>query len=86
MLKNVWLNAETTSNFKTVDLGHLRWGALLVEHLTLDLGLGHDLTVRGIEPRIWLCADSVEPAWGSISPSGPLSCSCSPSFSHSQNK
>ena len=34
---------------------------------TLGLGSGHDLTVRGINPRMGLCADSVEPAWDSLS-------------------
>ena len=32
-----------------------------------DLGSGHNLEVHGIEPRIGLCADSVEPAWDSLS-------------------
>ena len=27
-----------------------------------DFGSGHDLTVCGFEPRVWLCTDSVEPA------------------------
>ena len=51
------------------------WVAPLVEHRTLDLGSRHDLTVCGIEPRIRLCADSVEPAWDSLSlplPTPPL--------------
>ena len=26
-----------------------------------DFGSGHDLTVRGFEPRVGLCADSSEP-------------------------
>ena len=43
--------------------------AQLVEHLTLGFGSGHDLTVRGFEPHVGLCADSVEPAWDSLSPS-----------------
>ena len=33
-----------------------------VQHLTLDFGSGHDLTVSEIEPRAGLCADSAEPA------------------------
>ena len=37
--------------------------------MTLDLGSGHDLTVYGFEPRVGLCADSVEPVWNSLSPS-----------------
>ena len=36
---------------------------------TLDFSLGHDLTVRELEPHIGLCTDSVEPAWDSLSPS-----------------
>ena len=49
-----------------------RWGAWVAqsaERATLDFGSGHDLVVRGIEPLIGLCADSVEPAWDSLSPS-----------------
>ena len=38
-----------------------------VKRLTLDFGSGHDLMVRGIEPRVGLCADSVEPAWDFLS-------------------
>ena len=38
-------------------------------HLTLDFGSGHDLTVRGIEPRVRIYADREEPAWDSLSPS-----------------
>ena len=43
------------------------WLAQLVKHLTLDLSSGHHLTVRGMETRVGLCADSVEPAWDSLS-------------------
>ena len=55
-----------------------------VKHLTLDLGSGHDLTVREMEPHVGLCADSVEPAWISLSPllSAPPRLTHSPS----QNK
>ena len=35
---------------------------------TLDFSSGHDLTVCEFDPRIRLCADSVEPAWDSLSP------------------
>ena len=38
------------------------WVAQLVKRLTPDFGSGHDLTVCEIEPRVGLCADSVEPA------------------------
>ena len=37
--------------------------------MRLDFGSGHDLTVREMEPRVKLYADSVEPAWDSLSPS-----------------
>ena len=47
--------------------------AQLVKRLTLDFSLGHDLTVCGFEPHIWLCADSAEPAWDSLSLSLSLS-------------
>ena len=40
--------------------------ALLIKHLTLDLGSSHDLTVHGMEPHIGLCADSMETAWDSL--------------------
>ena len=32
---------------------------------TLDLGSGHDFTVREFEPCVGLCADGAEPAWDS---------------------
>ena len=53
---------------------HLRgaWGAQSDERLTLDLGSGRDLTVSGIKPRVRLCADSMGPAWDSLSLSLPL--------------
>ena len=35
--------------------------AQLIKCLTLDLGSGQDLTVRGFEPHVGLCADSSEP-------------------------
>ena len=38
-----------------------------VKHQTLDFGSAHDLTVREIEPRVRLWADSVEPTWDSLS-------------------
>ena len=40
--------------------------------LASDFGSGHDLTVHGLKPLIGLCADSVEPAWDSLSL--PVSC------------
>ena len=60
------------------------WVAQLVKYPTLDVGSGHDLMVRGIEPHIMLCADSVEPAWDSLSPS--LSLSAPPPLAVSQNE
>ena len=41
----------------------------LVNRQTLDFGSGYDLMVREIETRIGLCADSMESAWDSLSPS-----------------
>ena len=43
-----------------------------VKHPTLDLGSGHDLTVPEFEPCIGPLADSVEPAWDSLSLHLPL--------------
>ena len=40
------------------------WVAQPVERPTLDFGSGHDLTVREIEPRIRLCADSADSLLG----------------------
>ena len=44
------------------------WVAQLVERLAHGFSSGHDLMVCGIEARVWLYADSVEPAWDSLSP------------------
>ena len=55
------------------------WVALWVEHLTLDFGSRHDLTVYEFEPRVGLCADSAEPAWDPLPL--PLPCSLSLSLS-----
>ena len=44
-----------------------------VAHLTLDFGVGHDLTVSGFGPHVRLCTGSVEPAWDSLFlPAPPL--------------
>ena len=43
--------------------------AQLVEHPTLGFGSGHALMAHGFESLIGLCADSVEPALHSLSPS-----------------
>ena len=56
------------------------WVAQSVKHLTLDFSSGHDL-----ELRIGLCADSMEPAWDSLSPL-PLCTSLPCALSLSQNK
>ena len=40
-----------------------------VKRPTLDIDSGHDLTVYGTEPRVGLCADSMEAVWDSLSPS-----------------
>ena len=55
----------------TDDMTGGAWEAQLVKRLTLGFSSGHDLTVRGIEPRVQLCADTEEPAWDSLSLSGP---------------
>ena len=54
--------------------------AQLAKHLTPDLSSGHDLTVRGFEPRVGLCADSSESGaclGFIVSLSLPLPCSSS---------
>ena len=65
-------------------------GARLDQRPTLDFGSGHDLTVLEFEPHVGLRADSVEPAWDSLSPSPSapplLACSISLFLSLSQNK
>ena len=38
-----------------------------VKDLTLDFCSGHDLTVCEIKPPVGVCADSVGPAWDSLS-------------------
>ena len=43
--------------------------AQLVEHPTLDLSSGQELTVCGFEPCVGLRGDGSEPAWDSVSPS-----------------
>ena len=40
-----------------------------VKQPTLDFSSGHGLTVREFKPHIGFCADSVEAAWDSLSPS-----------------
>ena len=43
--------------------------AQLVKHPTIDFRSGCDVTVGEMEPRVGLCADSMEPAWDSLSSS-----------------
>ena len=38
-----------------------------VKHVTLDFRSGHDLMVCEFEPRVRLCAHSLEAAWDSLS-------------------
>ena len=54
------------------------WVTQSGKHLTLDFSSGHDLTVCQIEPGVRLCADSMDPAWDSLSPSLSLSLSVLP--------
>ena len=49
--------------------------AQAVTHLALDFSSGHDLLVRGIEPRVGLRTDIAEHAWDSLSLSVSLSLS-----------
>ena len=57
------------------------WVAQPVKRPTLGFHSCDDLTVRGFEARVGLCADSSEPTWDSLSlslcPSFPLSLSLS---------
>ena len=50
------------------------WVAQMVKCPTLNFGSGHDVLVYEIQPHHVLCADSAEPARGSLSLSLPLSC------------
>ena len=62
----------------------------MVRRPSLDFGSGHDLKVCVFEPRLGLCADSVEPAWDFLSPSPsaspPLACAHVHTLSLFQNK
>ena len=62
------------------------WVAQSVKSLALDFGSGRDLTVRGFEPCVGLCADRAEPAWDSLSPSLSAPPALTLSVSLSQNK
>ena len=65
------------------------WGAWLVQSVkrpTLGLGSRHDLIVGEFKPRVGLCADSMKPAWDSLSPSPSASPPEAPSLSLKINK
>ena len=59
--------------------------AQLVKLLTLDFSSGHGLMVCETEPHVGLCADSIGPAWDSLSPSLslPHAHMCARTVSHS---
>ena len=63
----------SVSSFENGDRGVLV--ARSIRCPTLDFGSGHDLTACEIEPQVGLCADGVEPAWDSPSPSFSGACS-----------
>ena len=58
---------QTVGDPKQNKLGRL--GAQSVKRTALGFGSGHDLTVRGFEPRVGLCSDRVVPVWDSLPPS-----------------
>ena len=77
-----------TENFKKINTFNLltessrgTWVVHSVKHLTYYFSSGHDLVVCRFKSCIGLCADSMEPAWDSPSPS--LSASASVSLSAS---
>ena len=43
------------------------WMVQSVKRLTHDFVSGHHPVVRGFEPHVGLCVDSVEPTWDSLS-------------------
>ena len=57
-----------------------------VKCLTLDFSSGHGPTVHEFKPRIWLPADTAEPAWDSLPLPFPPPLAGSLSLSQSQNK
>ena len=63
---------KNTKFFLKLALGGGSWVAQSVKRQTLDFSSGHDLMVCEFEPCIRLCADSMEPAWDSLSL--PLPC------------
>ena len=56
-----------------------------VKHLS-HLGSGRNLVVRGFKPLVGLCADSLDPASDSLSPSLCLSLSPACAVTLSKNK
>ena len=58
--------------------------AQLVTCPTLDFGSGCDFMVQGFEPHVGLCAGSVEPALGFLSPSFCPSPACARALSRNK--
>ena len=48
-----------------------------VKRLTVDFGSSYDFMVCEFQPYVGLCADSMEPAWDSLSAPPLLECSLS---------
>ena len=63
---HLWGKKKRLKSLLKTSISWGAWVAQLVEHLTLDLGSGHDLTVREIKPHVGLCTDSMEAAWDSV--------------------
>ena len=72
---------RNTNTVEKKSLGDL--GGSVGWRQTHDFGSGRDLTVRKIEPRIGLCADSMQPCLGVSLPLLPL---LAHGLSLSQNK
>ena len=59
-----WVASSSFAHQEALKTG-FAWGAWMaqsVKHPTLGVSSGHDLTLRGIKPRLGLHVDSVEPA------------------------
>ena len=68
------LNPRMRKRRTGVGLSYMHRGigvAPSARHPTLDFGSGHDLTVPEVEAHVGLLADSVEPAWNSLSAHHP---------------
>ena len=61
--------------FKTHCLGVPEWLSQF-KCTTLDSNSDHNLTICEFEPCVGLCAESVEPAWDSLSLSAPPQLVC----------